>query len=73
MEIPVELMPLNCIRCGTSIPAEVDEVAWVCQQCEKGQQLGDDGLIPLRVTLFSAHKTTPKRTSVLGLRRARDP
>ncbi len=49
MEIPVELVPLNCIRCGTSIPAEVDEVAWVCRQCEKGQQLGEEGLIPLRV------------------------
>lgn len=49
MEIPVELVPLNCIRCGTSIQAQVDEVAWVCHQCEKGQQLGDDGLIPLQV------------------------
>lgn len=49
MEIPVELVPLNCIRCGTSIPAEVDEVAWVCHQCEKGQQLGEDGLVPLKI------------------------
>jgi len=49
MEIPVELVPLNCIRCGSSIPAEVDEVAWVCHQCEKGQQLGEDGLVPLKI------------------------
>jgi hypothetical protein len=49
METPVELVPLNCIRCGTPIPAEIDEVAWVCRQCEKGQQLGDDGLISLQV------------------------
>ena len=46
MEIPVELVALNCIRCGTPIPAEIEEVAWVCQQCEKGQQLGEAGLLP---------------------------
>jgi hypothetical protein len=49
METPVELVPLNCIRCGTSIPAEVDEVAWVCGQCEQAQQLGEDGLLPLQI------------------------
>lgn len=49
METPVELVPLNCIRCGTPIPAEIEEVAWICDQCEQGQQLGDDGLIPLEV------------------------
>lgn len=49
METPVELVPLNCIRCGTPIPAAIDEVAWVCQQCDQGQQLGEDGLVPLQV------------------------
>jgi len=49
MEIPIELVPLNCIRCGTSIPAQVDEVAWVCHQCDQGQQLREDGLIPLQI------------------------
>jgi hypothetical protein len=49
METPIELIPLNCIRCGTPIPAESDEVAWVCGQCDQGQQLGEDGLIPLQV------------------------
>jgi hypothetical protein len=49
MEIPVELVPLNCIRCGTAIPAEIDEVAWVCHQCEQAQQLGDQGLLPLKI------------------------
>ena len=53
METPVELVPLNCIRCGAPIPAEIEEVAWVCRQCEKGQQLSDDGLIPLQVTYSS--------------------
>lgn len=49
MEIPVELVPLICIRCGTPIPTEIDEVAWACKQCEQGQQLGDQGLIPLEI------------------------
>ncbi len=49
MEIPVELVPLNCIRCGTPLPAEIDEVAWACEQCEQGQQLGDQGLLPLEI------------------------
>ena len=60
MEKPVELVPLNCIRCGKSIPAEVDEVAWVCRQCEKGQQLGDDGLIPMRVNYSLRIKSSEK-------------
>ena len=49
MEVPVELVPLNCIRCGATLPAEIEEVAWVCDQCEQGQQLGEDGLIPLEI------------------------
>lgn len=60
METPVELVPLNCIRCGTSIPAEVDEVAWVCRQCEKGQQLSDEGLVPLQINYSLSVKPTEK-------------
>jgi len=60
METPVELVALNCIRCGTPIPAEIDEVAWVCRQCEKGQQLGDDGLIPLQVNYSLNFKPNKK-------------
>ena len=60
MEIPIELVPLNCIRCGTAIPAEVNEVAWVCRQCEKGQQLGEDGLVPLKDNYAQQMKPTQK-------------
>ena len=60
METPVELVPLNCIRCGTSIPAEVDEVAWVCDQCDQGQQLGEDGLIPLEIHYAQGIKPSQK-------------
>ena len=49
METPVELVPLNCIQCGASIPAADDEVAWVCYQCDQGQHLGVDGLLPLEI------------------------
>lgn len=49
MEIPIELVPLNCLRCGTPLPAEIDEVAWACEQCEQGQQLEDAGLRLLEI------------------------
>jgi hypothetical protein len=59
METPVELIPLNCIRCGTPIPAEINEVAWVCRQCDQGQQLGEDGLLPLEI--HYAHGLQPSK------------
>jgi len=50
MDIPVELVPLACIRCGTFVPAQADEVAWVCAQCGQGLALDEDrGLISLDV------------------------
>jgi hypothetical protein len=39
MARPIELIPLVCIRCSTRLPAQPDEVAWVCPQCGQGQQL----------------------------------
>lgn len=49
METPIQLLPLNCIRCGTPIPAAPDEVAWACENCGQGQQLQADGLHPLEI------------------------
>jgi hypothetical protein len=49
MEAPVKLVPLNCIRCGSPIPAGIEEVAWACEQCGQGQQLGESGLLPLEI------------------------
>ena len=60
METPVELIPLNCIRCGASIPAEIEEVAWVCAQCDQGQQLGEAGLPPLEI-YYAQGLTPPKK------------
>jgi hypothetical protein len=33
---PVQLIPLVCVKCQTPVPAQPDEVAWVCGQCEQG-------------------------------------
>jgi hypothetical protein len=49
MSASVELVLLKCVRCGTPVPAEEDEVAWVCANCGQGQQLTADGLAPLAV------------------------
>jgi len=47
---PVELIPLICPRCSTPVPAESEEVAWVCSQCGEGWSLEEErGLAPLRV------------------------
>ena len=59
METPVELVALNCIRCGHPIPAEIDEVAWACEQCEQGQQLGENGLLSLEI--HYAQEITPNQ------------
>lgn len=48
MSAPVELIPMFCIRCQNAIPAQPDEVAWVCGQCSQGLLLSDEkGLTPL--------------------------
>jgi hypothetical protein len=50
MDQPVELIPLVCPQCSTPVPAEVEEVAWVCAQCGQGLSLDEEkGLAPLEV------------------------
>jgi len=52
---PVELIPLVCPKCGLPVPAEADEVAWVCSQCGQCMLLDEEkGLLPLKVD-YSAH------------------
>ena len=41
MSTPVELVPLECLRCGARLPAEEGEVAWLCTACEQGQRLDE--------------------------------
>ena len=38
---PVELIPLACLKCDTSLPAQPDEVAWVCSRCGQGLLLDE--------------------------------
>jgi hypothetical protein len=40
----VELVLLKCPQCSTPVPAEEDEVAWVCATCGTGLLLTEDGL-----------------------------
>lgn len=50
MGAPIELVPLLCIKCETPIPAEPDEIAWVCARCGQGMLLDETkGLLPLQV------------------------
>jgi hypothetical protein len=52
---PVELVPLQCLRCSTPIPAQPDEAAWVCQSCGQGQLLDErQGLLTLDVHCSTA-------------------
>jgi hypothetical protein len=54
MSSEIRLIALTCPRCGTPVPAQVDEVAWVCAQCGQGMLLSDEqGTRPLEV-FFSA-------------------
>ncbi len=41
MTAKIELVPLRCIRCETPVPAERDEIAWVCRQCGQGLLLDE--------------------------------
>jgi hypothetical protein len=54
MTQPVELIPLLCTRCQAAIPAQPEEVAWVCGQCGQGLLLSEEkGVVPLTIH-FSA-------------------
>ena len=41
MTAKIELIPLRCIRCETPVPAEGEEIAWVCSQCGQGLLLDE--------------------------------
>jgi hypothetical protein len=45
----LSLSLLKCLRCGVLVPAQEDEVAWVCAQCGQGLQLGPASLAALTV------------------------
>jgi hypothetical protein len=49
MATSIELVLLKCGQCSTPLPAEEDEVAWVCPTCGKGWLLVETGLVPQAV------------------------
>jgi hypothetical protein len=49
MTTSIELKLLKCPQCSTPVPAEEDEVAWVCATCGAGLQLTGEGLALLKV------------------------
>ena len=42
----IELVLLKCPQCSAPLPAEEDEIAWVCATCGAGWQLTEQGLAP---------------------------
>ncbi len=42
---PIRLVPLTCVKCQAPIPANLDEIAWVCAQCGQGN-LVDPAPVP---------------------------
>jgi hypothetical protein len=55
------LKALMCVRCGTPVPAESDEVAWICQNCGQGLLLDEaDGL--KAITVHAAASDGPAGT-----------
>jgi hypothetical protein len=54
MSVAARLIPLLCPKCQTPVPAQPDEVAWVCEQCRAGMLLSEEkGAVSLDV-FFSA-------------------
>ncbi len=46
----IRLAPLVCPRCASPVPAEVDEIAWRCEQCGQGMLLdAEHGLAPIEI------------------------
>ena len=44
MSDAVSLIPMFCIRCQSPLPAQPEELVWVCANCGQGQILTDGGL-----------------------------
>lgn len=50
MDQTVVLIPVLCLKCSAPIPAEPDQVAWVCPVCHQALLLDDQtGLQPLEL------------------------
>jgi hypothetical protein len=54
MTAPVRLIPMLCIQCSQPLPALVDEVAWICHNCQQGQLLSPEGQLEPVEIYFAA-------------------
>lgn len=45
MSPPVDLVPLECLRCRARLPAEEGQVAWICSACGQGQRLDNESAL----------------------------
>lgn len=54
MPASVDLVLLKCLQCSTPVPAQAEEVAWVCAQCGQGLLATHTGLAPLTVKWAAA-------------------
>ena len=55
------LEALMCVRCATPVPAEPDEIAWICQNCGQGLLL--DEMVGLKaITVHAASSGRPAGT-----------
>jgi hypothetical protein len=68
MNSSVTLNLLKCPQCSTPVPAEEDEVAWVCATCGAGLQLSQTGLAPVAVHWAAAPAAAPVSQRVDGWR-----
>ena len=58
------LLPLQCLKCQSPLPAEVDEVAWVCATC--GQTMLLDESQPTGLSPLEIHYEAGVRSGELG-------
>lgn len=71
MTSPARLIPLLCPHCQTPVSAQPDEVAWVCNNCQKGLLLDESkGAVPLNV-FFHASLAPGKKGAPFWVTRGR--
>src|SRR5512142_740623 len=49
----VRLVPLLCPKCRAPVPAQPDEIAWVCEQCGQGMMIDSTQGARLLTVFFS--------------------
>jgi len=50
----IVLIPLVCLRCNTPIPANPEEVAWVCANCGQAMSLDEENGLISQLVYYSA-------------------